>query len=80
MATLTIKNIPDTVVRRLKRRAVAHRRSLNLEVIAVLEAATQSVPVDAEEVIARARAVRATPRGVRLTDALLKRWKNEGRP
>lgn len=80
MATLTIKNIPDVVVRRLKRRALAHRRSLNLEVVTLLEAATQSVPVDAEELIARARAVRVTPKGLKLTDALLNRWKNEGRP
>lgn len=80
MANLTIKNIPDAVVRRLKRRAAAHRRSLNLEVITLLEAATQSVPVDAETLIARARAVRVAPTGVRLTDAVLRRWKDEGRP
>lgn len=80
MANLTIKNIPDAVVRRLKRRAAAHRRSLNLEVITLLEAATQSVPVDAETLIARARAVRVTPRGGPLTDALLKELKEHGRP
>jgi hypothetical protein len=32
-------------VKRLKSQAVTNRRSLNLEVIAVLEAATRSVPV-----------------------------------
>ena len=80
MATLTIKNIPDTVVRRLKRRAAAHRRSLNHEVITMLEAATQATPVDTEELFARARAVRVTPKGVKLTNALIDRWKNEGRP
>lgn len=80
MATLTIKNIPDVVVRRLKKRASAHRRSLNLEVISLLEAATQAVPFDAEELIARARAVRVTPRGGPLTGALLRKLKELGRP
>ena len=33
MATLTIKNIPEPLVKRLKKQAAAHRRSLNFEVI-----------------------------------------------
>ncbi|MCC5790014.1 MAG: Arc family DNA-binding protein [Opitutales bacterium] len=36
MATLTIRNIPDEVHERLKRRAKENRRSLNQEVIAEL--------------------------------------------
>jgi plasmid stability protein len=32
VATLTIKNIPEPFMRRLKKRAAAHRRSLNLSV------------------------------------------------
>ncbi len=80
MATLTIKNIPDVVVRRLKRRATAHRRSLNLEVIVLLEAATQAMPMDPEEIIARARAVRVTPRGGPLTDAEVRKLIDRDRP
>jgi plasmid stability protein len=79
MATLTIKNVPEALVRRLKRQAVAHRRSLNLEVIACLEQVTQSVPFDPETILARARAVRVQPR-VPVTDRLLARLKAEGRP
>ena len=48
MATLTIKNVPDKLVRRLKVQAAHHRRSLNLEVITCLEAATGPTPVDPE--------------------------------
>jgi len=48
MANLTIKNAPATLVRRLKRQAAVHRRSLNLEVIACLETATYAAPVDPE--------------------------------
>lgn len=37
MAKLTIKNIPMDIYDRLKRRAKANRRSINQEVIAVIE-------------------------------------------
>ena len=59
------------LVKRLKQHAAAHRRSLNLEVITDLEQMTHSVPSDAETLLARARAVRRTPKGVKLTDGLL---------
>ncbi len=72
MANLTIKNAPATLVRRLKRQAAVHRRSLNLEVIACLETVTHAA--------ARARSVRRTPAGPRLTDARLAQLKAAGRP
>ncbi len=37
MITITIKGIPKETHRKLKKRAAAHRRSLNSEVIYVLE-------------------------------------------
>jgi len=80
VATLTIKNVPGVLVERLKREAVLHRRSLNREVIARLEATTQSVPVDADGLLARARAVRRAPTRLRLTDRTLSRFKTAGRP
>lgn len=79
MANLNIKNVPDPLVRRLKRQAALHRRSLNLEVIACLEAAAHAVPVDPESLLARARAVRAAPSGLRLTDAVLAQLRPVGR-
>ena len=80
MATLTIKNVPDPLVRRLKNQAALHRRSLNLEVIACLEAAAQAVPVDPEILLARVRAVRRSPARGRLTDHTLRQLKMRGRP
>ncbi len=80
MATLTIKNIPELLVKRLKQQAAAHRRSLNFEVIAYLEQMTHSVPLDVDALLARARAIRGTPKGVRLTDRLLDELKVAGRP
>ena len=70
MATLTIKNIPEPLVKRLKQRAAEHRRSLNFEVISYLEQMTPSTPIDAESLLARARAVRRIRKGVRLNDRL----------
>ena len=55
MRTLTIKNIPDKVLKRLKSLAAMHRRSLNGEVIACLEQLTGTVPFDPASVLAQAR-------------------------
>ena len=70
MATLTIKNIPEPLVKRLKQRAAAHRRSLNFEVISYLERMSHSAPNDVDVLLARARAVRRIRKGVRLNDRL----------
>ena len=79
MATLTIKNIPDPVYRELKRQASRHRRSLNQEVIALLEAGSRSVSLDSEAFLTQVRQVRVAPRKGRLTDRLLDRLKRQGR-
>ena len=80
MATLTIKNIPEPLVKRLKQQAAAHRRSLNFEVISCLEQMTHSVPIDVDALLAKARAVRRIPKGIRLNDRLLQDLKTAGRP
>lgn len=53
MATLTLRNVPDDLVARLKARAKRHRRSLNNETIAALEladaAASGATPQPAAE-------------------------------
>ncbi|MBH0209170.1 MAG: hypothetical protein A4C66_10315 [Nitrospira sp. HN-bin3] len=79
MATLTIKNIPEPLVRRLKQQAAAQHRSLNFQVISYLEQMTRSVPVDADTLLARARAIRQIPKGMKLTDRLLNELKAVGR-
>jgi antitoxin FitA len=79
VANLTIKNIPASVVRRLKSRAALHHRSLNLEVIACLEALVQPAPVDPDTLLAAVREIRRTPTRTRLTDRSLARLKAVGR-
>ena len=80
MATLTIKNIPQPLVEKLKTQAAIHRRSLNHEVIRCLEQVAESVPLDPESILVRARAIRRVPAKTRLTDRLLLTLKTEGRP
>ncbi|MBM4439499.1 MAG: Arc family DNA-binding protein [Candidatus Rokubacteria bacterium] len=80
MATLTIKNVPDSVVRRLKARAERHRRSLNSEVIDILASAGQATPIDVGGMLARARATRLIAEDAKLSPKQLKAWINSGRP
>ena len=80
MATLTIKNVPQPLVDRLKSQAALHRRSLNHEVITCLETAAQATPLDPETLLARIREVRRAPARFRLTDGALARFKRAGRP
>lgn len=62
--SLSIKNAPDELVKRLKERAQRHHRSLQGEVMAILEEAVgTSRPLTADEVLRRVRQLRlATPR------------------
>ncbi len=79
MATVTIKDLPERLHRRLKSRAVAHGRSLNREIIACLEAAAGAARVDPDAYLARAGSLRQRVSG-RLTDADLAAFRGAGRP
>ena len=79
MATITVKNIPDALYRRLKLKASEHRRSLNKEVIMCLEHSTGSVPLDPETFLAQVRDIRKLVKGPPLTERRLKHLKSAGR-
>jgi plasmid stability protein len=79
MANLTIKNIPETVYRELKRQAARHHRSLNQEVIACLEAGALSVPLDPDQFLAQVRKLIPPLRKAQLNDRQLNRLKRQGR-
>ncbi|HUM02276.1 MAG TPA: Arc family DNA-binding protein [Thermoanaerobaculia bacterium] len=78
MASLTLKNIPPDLHRKLKRRAAEHGRSLNSEAIAALRVATAGERVDVEAFLARVRKLRAGVKGV-VTDEEIREMKNAGR-
>ena len=80
MATnFTVKNIPEDVYEKLKARAERNHRSINGEIISVLAAATALKHASADEIIARARALRGRTGGF-LTDDFINQAKREGRP
>ena len=55
---LSIKNAPDDVVRRLRLRAARHRRSLQGELLAIIEAAAVAEPAASPaDVLAEIRAL-----------------------
>jgi plasmid stability protein len=80
MATLTLKNLPDDVLDRLRRQAERQNRSVNREAIQILTAAVRpATPVDANAHLERIREARIAPRGIRITAAYVARAKREGR-
>ena len=80
MASLTLKNLPDTILKRLRRQAERQHRSVNREAIAILEAAVHPAPpMDATTRLAQIQRVRITPRGGPITAAYITGAKREGR-
>ena len=67
MTSVTIKNIPDELVERLRREAVKEHRSLNKQIIATLEQAVSLASVDAKERLDRARKTRKLSKGISLS-------------
>jgi plasmid stability protein len=80
MPTLTIKGLPDRLHEVLKMSAERNRRSLNSEVIARLEEAVGARAVEPETFLEEVRALRQRLRVPPLTEARLRRAKDEGRP
>jgi plasmid stability protein len=80
MATnFTLKNIPEDLYKKVKERAQRNNRSINGEIISIINAAMASRHSSADEILARARALRAQTGGF-LTDDFINQAKREGRP
>ncbi len=78
--TLTLKNIPDEVYRRLKAAAELNRRSLNSEVIVLLETALVPTRANPSATLARARALRAELGSVKCEAGDIDAQKRQDRP
>lgn len=78
MKSMTIKGVPDALLRELKARAKANRRSLNGEVIASLEYLVRRRRT-AAELLAQVDAIRGSVRLPYLTDEELNAAKRDGR-
>jgi len=77
---LTIKDVPSKLHKRLKARAQNHKRSLNWEVIDILETAVETRPIKVDELLKRIEEVHARIRIPPLTEEILREAKNSGRP
>ena len=60
MATITVKDIPDELYRRLKTAAASNRRSINREIISRIEQSLRSRRVTAEQILARVQLLHET--------------------
>ena len=59
MLNLSVKHVPEQVVKRLRQRAARNRRSLQGELLAIVEAAADEVPtISARAVFERIRELR----------------------
>ena len=78
--TITVKNIPPELYERLKGSAALHHRSINSEVIAIIEASVAAKKRKPEDYLASARAIREKTGRYGLKQEFVDRAKKEGRP
>ena len=79
VTTITVKNIPETLYKRLKQVARLHRRSINSEVIVCIEQAIGSQAIDLDATLARARVLREKTAPYQITNEELTEAKTAGR-
>jgi plasmid stability protein len=79
MATITVKNIPPLIYERLKQQAENNRRSINSEIITILEKALSIQPIDVEATIETSRKLRELTANYTLTADEIEKMINEGR-
>lgn len=80
MASITVKNIPDDLYKKLKQQAEANHRSINSEIIACIESAVSSRPINPEAILALARNLREKSGRYVISDEELTHAIDEGRP
>lgn len=80
MPSITVKNIPDHAYKILKLVATAHRRSINSEIICLIEKATLSKPFLPEQHLAPAKRSREKTKKFLLAKNILQESKEKDRP
>lgn len=79
MITVTIKNIPEEVYERIKTQAKGNHRSINGEILSILEQAISLAPIDVQATLERARKVRELTSHYTVTASEIEKMINEGR-
>lgn len=63
MPSITVKNIPEPIYKKLKQQAESQHRSMNSEIIACLERAVEPKRVSSDEILRQARMMRRKVKG-----------------
>ena len=79
MYSITVKNIPTDIYESLKRSAKANRRSINGEIIVIIEQAVKSKKTSPEDFLVRARLLREKTADYTITDDEFAQAKEAGR-
>ncbi len=79
MPTITVKNIPVDIYEKLKKSADINRRSINREIIACIERAVQSQPINPDLLLANARKLRSKTSSHPITNDDFNQAKTAGR-
>jgi plasmid stability protein len=79
MVAVTLKNVPEDLYKRVKLRAKANHRSINSELIDIIEQSVIPRPLDVEAWLEKARRLREATAQYVITDEEITRLKNEGR-
>jgi plasmid stability protein len=77
--TITVKNIPADLYERLKKSAALHHRSINSEIIALIEESLAAKKMRPEDFLASARILREKTGRYQLKKDFVDRAKREGR-
>ncbi len=79
MVTITIKNIPEEIYERIKTQAKNNHRSINGEVISIIEKALSIPPLDIKTTLERAKKIRELTAHYVITADEIEKFINEGR-
>jgi plasmid stability protein len=79
MPTITVKNIPADIYEKLKQSAETSHRSINSEIIACIERAVRSQPIDPELLLVIARKLRVKTASHPIGDLEFNQAKDSGR-
>jgi plasmid stability protein len=79
MVTLTIKNVPPEIYEQIKVHAKQNHRSINGEIISILEKAVSIPPLDVQATLERAKKIRELTANYVITADEIEKMINEGR-
>jgi plasmid stability protein len=79
MVAVTLKNMPIELYERVKQNAKANHRSINSELIAIIEQSVMPQPLDVKAWLEKARQLREITAHYVISDEEITRLKNEGR-